>query len=418
MDRNDGIKTEREQSEDYESGAFTKDKNVKSVSDSYEPRKRGLTSIIESLKKHHQLDKILNVDPSDIYSETTTSEPHEPTQLQVSKSRKRRMDRHINNNGLIATPVPSDYCHNNNNHVKNERLSPGTPDTSSRSRSVTPSSASHPDTPPASENPLLTGSRNYSDFMRSLAAKYNNSNPNDYFSAARNGFPPPLDPRFKPAAFPLLPTLTPPSSKNSETKKPDLGSLNPFMGASMFPPIIDMSTTQTLIAMVRTAKEAEIQSLLKNVKRQETSSPLDLSAAAPPTKRPRVKTPSASSPNASIAIPKRAESESPKLHEDISNWTVDDVCNFISGIDICAEYTQIFREQRIDGSGLPLLTEEHLTSTMNMKLGPALKLRSILAKKLGSCSVCLHCSHCHNSAGASPEPANTTGSTSDSGANS
>lgn len=48
------------------------------------------------------------------------------------------------------------------------------------SRSVTPSSASHPDTPPAQENSLLSSSgRNYSDFMRSLAAKYNNNNPNE-----------------------------------------------------------------------------------------------------------------------------------------------------------------------------------------------------------------------------------------------
>ncbi|CAG9813370.1 unnamed protein product [Phaedon cochleariae] len=47
--------------------------------------------------------------------------------------------------------------------------------------------------------------------------------------------------------------------------------------------------------------------------------------------------------------------------------------------------------------GLPLLTEDHLTSTMGMKLGPALKLRSMLAKRLGSCGVCLHCSHCHGS---------------------
>jgi hypothetical protein len=75
---------------------------------------------------------------------------------------------------------------------------------------------------------------------------------------------------------------------------------------------------------------------------------------------------------------------------------------------------QNFREQRIDGSGLPLLTEDHLTSTMSMKLGPALKLRSVLAKKLGSCSVCLHCTHCHNGTG-SPEPPTTAGNTSDSG---
>ncbi|XP_018572077.1 uncharacterized protein LOC108911586 [Anoplophora glabripennis] len=368
--------------------------------------------------------------PAWCYSGETasTAEGLEPTQIhQATKPmRRRRMDRSVNNNGPIATPITaSDYAlHNNNNHVKSERLSPGTPDTSSRSRSVTPSSASHPDTPPAVENPLLPAAvsgRNYSDFMRSLAAKYNNANPNDYFNAARNGFPPPLDPRFKPSFPNLLPSLAAPQNKENESnnKKTDFPVLNPFVGvtgAAIFPPLIDMSTTQTLLAMVRSAKEAELQGLLKNVKRQDTSSPLDLSSAAPPAKKPRIKTPSSSSPSygSGAPAPRRAESESPKLHEDISSWTVDDVCNFVSNIDICAEYVQTFRDQRIDGAGLPLLTEEHLTTTMNMKLGPALKLRSVLAKKLGSCNVCLHCTHCHNSSG-SPEPSNTTGNMSDSG---
>lgn len=108
----------------------------------------------------------------------------------------------------------------------------------------------------------------------------------------------------------------------------------------MFPPLIDMSSTQTLLAMVRTAKEAELQGLLKNAKRQETSSPLDLSAGAPPTKKVRTKASPISSNN-SICIAKRDQSESPRLHEDISNWSVDDVCNFVSNIDICTEYVQV-----------------------------------------------------------------------------
>ena len=58
---------------------------------------------------------------------------------------------------------------------------------------------------------------------------------------------------------------------------------------------------------------------------------------------------------------------------------------------------QVFRENSIDGCTLPLLTEEHLIGNMNMKLGPALKLRSVLAKKIGHCAVCLHCVHCHHS---------------------
>lgn len=30
-----------------------------------------------------------------------------------------------------------------------------------------------------------------------------------------------------------------------------------------------------------------------------------------------------------------------------------------------------------------------------MKLGPALKLRSTLATKLGHCDICRHCVHCY-----------------------
>ena len=123
-------------------------------------------------------------------------------------------DHHNNNN--------SNNSNNNNNPlVKTERLSPSattssttptttttvtgsgtgnatsnTPDNnSSSSRSATPSS-SYPGTPPgsltaeraASPSSSPAGqfkhmeqmmSRNYSDFMRSLAAKYNNANPNE-----------------------------------------------------------------------------------------------------------------------------------------------------------------------------------------------------------------------------------------------
>lgn len=59
---------------------------------------------------------------------------------------------------------------------------------------------------------------------------------------------------------------------------------------------------------------------------------------------------------------------------------------------------QNFREQNIDGVSLPLLTEEHLRTTINMKLGPALKFRAILAQKIGHCNICMHCLHCHGGA--------------------
>uniref|UniRef100_A0A663LT00 Sterile alpha motif domain containing 11 n=1 Tax=Athene cunicularia TaxID=194338 RepID=A0A663LT00_ATHCN len=71
--------------------------------------------------------------------------------------------------------------------------------------------------------------------------------------------------------------------------------------------------------------------------------------------------------------------ESPAL-EDISKWTVEDVCSFVSNLSGCTEYTQVFREQAIDGETLPLLTEEHLLNNMGLKLGPALKIRSQVGK--------------------------------------
>lgn len=39
-----------------------------------------------------------------------------------------------------------------------------------------------------------------------------------------------------------------------------------------------------------------------------------------------------------------------------------------------ADVAEEFRFQEIDGQALLLLTEDHLVSTMNLKLGPALKL--------------------------------------------
>ena len=59
-------------------------------------------------------------------------------------------------------------------------------------------------------------------------------------------------------------------------------------------------------------------------------------------------------------------------------------------------FFQHFRTQGIDGSTLILLKEEHLVTTMKMRLGSVLKFKAALAKKMGSCPICLHCVHCHN----------------------
>lgn len=40
----------------------------------------------------------------------------------------------------------------------------------------------------------------------------------------------------------------------------------------------------------------------------------------------------------------------------------------------CSDVAEAFRLQEIDGQALLLLTEDHLMTSMNIKLGPALKI--------------------------------------------
>ncbi|XP_057189004.1 polyhomeotic-like protein 3 isoform X2 [Triplophysa rosa] len=57
-----------------------------------------------------------------------------------------------------------------------------------------------------------------------------------------------------------------------------------------------------------------------------------------------------------------------------SQWSVENACSFIASLPGCHELAAEFRSQEIDGQALLLLTEDHLMSAMNIKLGPALKI--------------------------------------------
>uniref|UniRef100_W5MNX1 Polyhomeotic-like protein 1 n=1 Tax=Lepisosteus oculatus TaxID=7918 RepID=W5MNX1_LEPOC len=62
------------------------------------------------------------------------------------------------------------------------------------------------------------------------------------------------------------------------------------------------------------------------------------------------------------------------LSSNPAHWSVEEVCQFISSLQGCEELACHFLSQEIDGQALLLLKEEHLMSTMNIKLGPALKI--------------------------------------------
>ena len=66
----------------------------------------------------------------------------------------------------------------------------------------------------------------------------------------------------------------------------------------------------------------------------------------------------------------------PELAQIAAQWDVEEVCKFVTSVTGCTEYCDMFREQEIDGQALILLTEEHLSAKMGIKLGPALKIKS------------------------------------------
>ncbi|XP_063624332.1 polyhomeotic-like protein 2 isoform X1 [Cydia splendana] len=268
-------------------------------------------------------------------------------------------------------------------HVKIERLSPHD-STASRSRSVTPSTSSYPGTPPERGSPHAPPPhppRNYSDIMRSLAARYN-SPPNDYFHRM-NGFGAERAPAQEATDAPLGGLFT--KMAKQQGGPPRLPA---------FPVMLDMSSTKTLLAISRVGRGG--RSRRKRAGTAPEHSPLDLSAAGESAaKRARLSaspsTRSDSGERDPVSNDERGEARDclcAEARARLSAWTVDDVCEFVTSIDICAEYTANFREQRIDGAGLPLLTEDHLTGMLQMKLGPALKLKAVLARRLEPCASC------------------------------
>lgn len=78
----------------------------------------------------------------------------------------------------------------------------------------------------------------------------------------------------------------------------------------------------------------------------------------------------------SMPFPDESEELPPGLPTDPGNWSVTDVRDFIKSVPGCNDFAEEFHSQEIDGQALMLLKEDHLMTTMNMKLGPALKIIS------------------------------------------
>ncbi|XP_031766312.1 uncharacterized protein LOC113520816 isoform X2 [Galleria mellonella] len=280
-------------------------------------------------------------------------------------------------------------------HVKNERLSPHDSN-ASRSRSVTPSTSSYPGTPPERGSPHAPPHpapahppRNYSDIMRSLAARYNTHPNNDYL--------------YRMNGFGVDRTTTSPA--HADATDAPLGGLFTKLAKQQggpprlpaFPVMLDMSSTKTLLAISRVHRSGRSRRKRIGTGAPADHSPLDLSAAGESAaKRARLSaspsTRSDSEDRDRISNDDRSEARSDCMCAEararLTAWSVDEVCDFVNSIDSCAEYASNFRDQRIDGAVLPLVTEDQLTGMLQMKLGPALKLKVALASRLEPCAQC------------------------------
>ncbi|KAH7978122.1 hypothetical protein HPB49_004502 [Dermacentor silvarum] len=76
-----------------------------------------------------------------------------------------------------------------------------------------------------------------------------------------------------------------------------------------------------------------------------------------------------------VMTPRRPAAQATKKP---SEWTVNEVAEFIRSIPGCARYVQEFHEYKIDGEALLLLSEHYFISVMNFSYGAAIKMRSAI----------------------------------------
>jgi len=218
----------------------------------------------------------------------------------------------------------------------------------------------------------------YSDYMRCLAAKYNN---NQNSPPAPTSIPSSLKHDLLPHYWLHISLLF--------QHFLCLGShFNPFLSQQneVKPPVTSIPSPprDEPIERPKRPKEDPLDLTDKRLKREEPQSDTDTS------KSRREST--GSSVNSSHE--RSIETKTPL------DWSVEEVSDFVSTVEDCSQYAKVFSENLIDGSCLPKLTETHLTTVMGIKLGPAIKLITSIKSMMppsNSEATCLHCNHCHSS---------------------
>lgn len=82
----------------------------------------------------------------------------------------------------------------------------------------------------------------------------------------------------------------------------------------------------------------------------------------------------------------------------IHQWTVNEVCQFVTQLDGCSEYTEVFRENQVTGKMLLSLNRDHLMSSLGMKVAAALLLTEAVAMQQKKETAYKMCNYCQQTA--------------------
>jgi len=214
--------------------------------------------------------------------------------------------------------------------------------------------------------PIIRSEFAFSDLMRKMASKYQQPQPTSDASEKPN---PSFTDAFTAALSQYLPAAAAAGATPFGHPAPTPAFLptSPFMPFAHLTPALEaLAGSRALTALAHAQKRLREQTEEDEIQRSAAKkcriieNPLDLSY-------------STSEDDVDVL-----SIDPPPSPSNVEQWSVDQVVDFVSSVESCRDYAQVFFEHSIDGSALLVLNESHLTRIMGLKLGPAIRLRSAI----------------------------------------
>jgi len=269
--------------------------------------------------------------------------------LSSKKNRKRNKIPQQNSNKRLSSSSNNTESDGETNSMKDEQMVPN---------------STHAKT--QQKRPIIRSEFAFSDLMRKMASKYQQPQPTSDASEKPN---PSFSDAFTAALSQYLPAAAAAGATpfTHQAPTPSFLPTPPFMPfAHLTPALETLAGSRALTALAHAQKRLREQTEEDEIQKSAAKKcrviedPLDLSY-------------SASEDDVDVL-----SIDPPASPSNVEQWSVDKVVEFVSSVESCRDYAQVFFEHSIDGSALLVLNESHLTRIMGLKLGPAIRLRNTI----------------------------------------